>query len=339
MEQIKLLSMTTMLTVLIWAGADSLVNETTMIRVNIELVPPEDDSNMLIEVDTKTHAFELEVSGPRNTINNLISQAPLKLKLTVADRATGETDIRLDHDTLKQMVVSGGHEFREITIGSIIPDTIHVMIDHIITRQVSITAGQSSLTYDVEPQLQRTTATLSIRESVYLSRGSDAPLQIDLSQEIDRLFKEQPLGKRVTLPVGLNVRPFGPDARVTPKSIDVTAAVETQLVTQQIPTVPILLAVSVANLDKPVRAVTRDGNPLSLMTQTISVIGQREEVDQLIRGETRVYGIIQLKQEDFDALGKLKLVTPDYHLPPGIRLAEQPVPVEFKLDKYSETSR
>ena len=45
MEQVKLLSMTTMLTVLIWAGADSLVNETAMIRVSIDLMPPENISN------------------------------------------------------------------------------------------------------------------------------------------------------------------------------------------------------------------------------------------------------------------------------------------------------
>ncbi len=338
MEQVKLLSMTTMLTVLIWAGADSLVNETAMIRVSIELIPPENVSNMLIQIEENMHSFELEVSGPHNAIKKLLSQAPLKMTLAVADRATGKSEIHLEHDTIKRMASTAGHDLHEIVIGSIAPDTIHMTIDHIITQQVTLTVNQSNLTYDVDPQLQHTSATLSMRESVFLARSSDAPMQIDLSQEIDRLFKDQPLGKRVTFPVSLSARTFGPDARVEPNTIEVTAAVETQLVTQQIPTVPILLAVSVANLDKPFRAVARDGNPLSLMTQTISVIGQREDVDRLMRGETRVYGIIQLKQEDFDALGKLKLVTPEYHLPPGIRLAEQPAPVEFKLDNHTESS-
>ena len=128
-----------------------------------------------------------------------------------------------------------------------------------------------------------------------------------------------------------DIESFGPDTAINPNTVEVTAAVQTQLSTEEISTVPILLAVSVANLEKTVQAATRDGSPLSLITQTITVMGQREEVARLQRGETRAYGIIQLKQEDFDALDTLKLVTPDYHLPKGIQLAQQPPPIEFKL--------
>ena len=93
---------------------------------------------------------------------------------------------------------------------------------------------------------------------------------------------------------------------------------------------------SFANLERPLQPVTRDGTPLSLVTQTITVTGLREVVARLQRGETRAYGIIQLKQEDLDALDLIKLVTPDYFLPEGVELALEGVPIEFKLIYYSK---
>ena len=94
---------------------------------------------------------------------------------------------------------------------------------------------------------------------------------------------------------------------------------------------PILLAVSFANLEKPYRPVTRDGAPLELEARTITVTGPSEEVAKLVRGDTRAYGIIRLKEVDLEELGVVKLTTPEYHLPPGVELAEPPQPVEFKL--------
>jgi len=70
---------------------------------------------------------------------------------------------------------------------------------------------------------------------------------------------------------------------------------------------------------------------LSLVTQTITVTGPTNEVSRLLRGETRAFGLIQLKEDDFERMDVFKLVTPDYHLPNGVELAEEPPPIEFKL--------
>ena len=60
MEQVKLLSMTVLLTVLIWAAADSLVNEVVSIRVSFE-VEPVADPDMLVEFDPATMTRWVEV--------------------------------------------------------------------------------------------------------------------------------------------------------------------------------------------------------------------------------------------------------------------------------------
>jgi hypothetical protein len=52
---------------------------------------------------------------------------------------------------------------------------------------------------------------------------------------------------------------------------------------------------------------------------------------RLVRGETRAHGIIQLKEDDLQQMGVLKLAIPEYHLPKGLDLAAEPPPIEFQL--------
>jgi hypothetical protein len=85
--------------------------------------------------------------------------------------------------------------------------------------------------------------------------------------------------------------------------------------------------------------VTRDGSTLSLMTQTITVTGPTDEVTRLERGTTRAYGIIHLKEEDLERLDELRLMTPEYRLPSGVSLVENPAPIEFKLIDTTATGK
>jgi hypothetical protein len=229
------------------------------------------------------------------------------------------------------------NEFRKLTIVSVQPDTLPVIVDHWITKDVDVVMKRLTLAYDLEPQLQRTPVTARLRESRLNELPPGQTLNIDVAADVERLLKEQPAGKRVTIPVTLDSRPFGPDAELTPGTIEVTATVKAQRTTAQVPTVPILFAVSFPNLEKPYRAVTRDGAPLSLVTQTITVTGPTDEVTRLLRGATRAYGIIRLKEDDLDQIDVLKLITPEYHLPRGIELAEEPPSIEFKLTNTAST--
>ncbi len=331
MERVKLLSMTAVLTVLVWASADSLVNETVSVSVLFEVLPPRDAQNMLIAPQADPTLYELGISGPRKVVEAAQAQGPLNLRLRIDDRPTGPATIHLDRDFLRQALGELSKEFRKLTVVSVAPDTMQLRIDHIIRKDIEVVVKRLALAYEIEPQLQRSAATILMRESSFNRLPADQPLQIEIGPEVERLLAEQPAGKSVTVPVTLDVRPFGPDASITPPAVDVTATIRARRVTAQIPTVPILLAMSFANLERPLRPVTRDGTLLSLVTQTITVTGLREDVARLQRGETRAYGVIQLKQEDLEALDQIKLVTPDYFLPKRVELAQDPVPIEFKL--------
>jgi hypothetical protein len=330
MEQVKLLSMTVVLTLLIWASADSLVNETASITVSFTPVPAA-APDMIVTAQPLSDAYELEVSGPRNIVEDLRAQPPREVRLRMTDRPTGATVVRLDRAMIKRELVEQWRESSKLTIASVRPETLPVAIDHWVARDVDIVLKRLTLAYDVEPQLSQATATVRMRESRLQAFPGEEPLQLDISADLERLLRDRPKGERVTIPLNLDARAFGPGAALEPSTVGVTATVKAQRRTAQIPTVPILFAVSFANLEKPYRAVARDGTSLSLVTRTITVTGPTEAVTGLVRGVSRAYGIVQLKEDDLDQLGVLKLVTPEYHLPHGIELAEDPSPIEFKL--------
>lgn len=331
MEQVKLLSLTSVLTALIWWSADSLVNDSVVLVVSITPQPALNAPSMRVAVDGEPPLFQVEVSGPRKIIEDLQSRGGMKIRLTVPERPTGPYQVPLDRTSVKQAISDQWPEFRRVSVSSITPTALPVVVDHLVSKTVEIVARRLVLSYEVEPQLQPTSATVLMRESEFNKLPPGQALQIGIGQDLERILRDQQAGRSVSVFVTLDARRFGPDAVITPSRVDVTATVRAERQTVEIPTVPILFAMSFANLEKRCRPVSRDGDPLPLMTQTIAVTGPRDDVARLQRGETRAYGIIQLKQEDFEILGVLKLVTPEYRLPRNIELAQPPAPIEFKL--------
>lgn len=331
MEQLKLLSTSLILAVLIWWGADSLVNENAIVRVSFEPVAPATSTDMRVGMEGASPPFRLEVAGPRRAMEELRARAPLKLRIAVPDQPTGPAVVALERTAVRQALVDLSADLGKLTVVSVQPEALNVRVDRITPREIPLVAKKLALSFDGEPQLSRSTVRVRLRESQLQNLSADQLAQFDISGEIDRALRDQPVGRPVTVAVALDARKFGPDAELSPSTIEVTATVQSQRIIVQISTVPVLLAVSASNLPLSVQPADRDGQPLTLLTQTITVAGQRDDVQRLQRGETRAFGIIQLKQEDFDALNLIKLATPEYRLPKGIELAQDPQPLEFKL--------
>ncbi|MFQ5592466.1 MAG: hypothetical protein ACE5HE_15015 [Phycisphaerae bacterium] len=340
MEQVKLLSITGILTVLIWAAADSLVNEVVTARISFDVVPA-GDSNMLVEIDptAESQFFEVQLAGSRRIVDKLQAQdEPLTVRLPIVDLPSGPTNFPLDEDQVKRALAQQRRDFRRLTVLSVNPPSLPLVVDRMVTREVDIVMRRLLLSYEVEPQLKRTVTTARMRHSVYTQQTAAGQRpQLDIAPDVERLLRKQPPGMPATIQVTLDSGRLGPDAVLTPDTIEVTATVRADRRTAEIPTVPVKLAVSFASLGKAYRAVGRDGNPLTLVTQTIRVTGPTDDIAALLRGDTRAYAVIQLKEADLADLGTLKVWVPEFHLPPNIALAEQPDPIEFKLDSLNGT--
>lgn len=331
MEQVKLLSMSALLALLIWTSADALVNETEIVRVEFQPVPEAGTAGLLVVPAEPGKTFEVEVSGPRSIIEEVRGDGALPVRVPVVDRPTGRATVRLDRSLVKQTLIDANSAFRKLAIGAVQPGEIDVIVDHMVTRDIEVVIGRTTLSYETPPRPQPSTVELRLRESVLADWPAGSPFQIDIASDVDAHMRSQTPGTPVRKRYTLDTRPFGPGATIANPDVEVTATVQAERVTEEIRTVPILFAVSFSNLARSLRPVDRDGNDLSLMTQRIEVSGSPADVARLQSGETRVFGVLQLKQEDFESPGTLNLAIPEFHLPPGIDLASDPMPIEFQL--------
>jgi hypothetical protein len=342
MEQVKLLSMAAILTVLIWAGADSLVNQVVSVQVSFEVVPL-DNTDMLVEItpEGRSQLYELQLAGPRRIVESVQSRdEPMVVRLKVADRPGGSWPISLDKGMVKRAMSEQSGEFGKLAVLSIQPPTLPINVDYMVSRDVDITLRRLTLAYDDEPQLKRTVTTARMRESKFseLAQPGQSP-QIDIASDVERLLRGKTPGESATIFVTFDSTPFGPDAEFTPDTVEVTATVKADRDEAEIATVPIKPVVSFGNLGKALHAVAQDGTELTLVTQTIRVSGPTDDVAALLRGDTRAYGFIQLKEADLAQLDVLRAWTPEFHLPPGLKLAAQPNPIEFKLTSVAEDGK
>jgi len=339
MEQAKLLSMSAVLTGLIWAAADSLVNDTVVVRVRFEIVAREPEE-ALVELDrqVETELYELQIVGPRKLVEKVQVLEPLTLKLRVGGFPTGKTLLPLERTMLKRAFSEQFTEFARLHIVAIHPEALPIVVDRLVSTEVDLVLRRLTLAYDDAPQPRHPVASLRLRESAFEQlRASGENLQLDLSVEAERLLRSRPTGQPTSVTVPLDTRPFGRDAALTPDRMEVTATLKSDRETVEVPTVPIKPVVSFANLSKPLLAVGRDETPLTLVTQTIRVTGPADAVGRLLRGETKAYGFIQFKEADLEQLGAFRAWTPEFQLPAGVELAEPPTPIELKLIPVKDT--
>ncbi|MCO6435911.1 MAG: hypothetical protein J5J06_02360 [Phycisphaerae bacterium] len=336
MEQVKLLSMTAVLTLLIWATADSLVNDTRNLRVRVEPYPRGNpDLVMEIPPPAEQAYVEMEIAGPRKVVEDLASRETLKLRVPVVDRPVGAGELTLDNkELLRREIQTQWREDPRLNVGAITPASVPLTVDRWVRQPFELTLGRLRLNYDQPPQLNRSNVEVRLRESALnrIVQEAGRPA-IDLSDEIERQLKKSDVvvGKRIEFPVPIDASRFGPGATVEPPVLEGTAIVADQRVVKEIPTVPIKLVVSFAGLKRPLQPVGRDGAPINLVAQTIRVSGPPEDVLKLERGETKAFGLIQLKEAELEKPGDFRAWTPEFILPANLTLADPPVPVEFRL--------
>ena len=332
-EQVKLLITTALITGLVWWGADSLVTEKDSVAVLVEPRPTSPTSNMLVSVPSEAPGVILDIAGPRKLIEEIRSRSPLRIRLRVPDRPTGPGFLSLDRTALRQAMAEQRGEFAKLSVVSVQPDALPIVVDHVVSKEIALTAKRLAMAYEVEPQIQRPTASLRLRQSALDSFGSEQLLQIEIGPDIERALRDQTPGRSVTVTVPLTIdsRRFGSDAVIDPVTVEVTATLRSVRSQVQIPTVPILFAVSPGNLEQPLRVLGSDDQPLPLLTQTLSLSGSPEDIARLQQGDRPLFGVIRVRQEDLETPGVVKVMIPEFNLPKGVEFSSPPQSVEFKL--------
>ena len=136
MDRFRLLGMTAVLTLLIWASADSLVRDTASLAISLKAAPAAAGSNMVIHTDPNGERFDVQVSGPRRSVQAVQARGTYHVRLPIEDRPTGEATISLDRHIIKNKLAEQWADFANLTVVSVNPEVASVAIDHVVTKDV-----------------------------------------------------------------------------------------------------------------------------------------------------------------------------------------------------------
>jgi hypothetical protein len=324
MVQFRLLLMTAVLTTVIWVTADSLVNQKRWVAVEVSVISAEPDK--LVTATAESNKVQVQIVGPRKVIDQVEQARPLAVRLQVPEQPAGKAIL-----SLRELLREQWGAFPRLSILAVTPATFEVTIDSFVETQVPIVLKPLANSYETRPQLQPASACVRLPEGMRQRLAENGELRIEV--DADAALREQPAGESVTVSVPLDTARFGPRSEVEPSVVQLTGTIRVQRKTIELRTVPVLVGLSFRSLGRPVRAVGQDGSSPPLITRTLVVSGPMDTIESLQSGDTRVYGLVRLRDSDLDRLGEWLVLAPRFDLPPGVELVQDPAPVEIKLER------
>jgi len=329
-DQVKLISLTVVLTLLIWTTANQLLSDT--VEVPITVVPePAAGSDMIVRtIPPDQNRFVVTLTGPKRIVEQVRAEKTLSVAIPVPDiPENGPRSV-----DLKKELSAFPEQFRGLLIENVRPPRIRVMIDHPMTLTVPVFLERGDLEYEVPPMVDPAEVEVVISQLAY---AEVADSQKRLTLDVGELLRDKPEGDPLKLEgVPLPLRMGGQDVQPVPETVTVRATLRQQIKTATIPAVPILIAGSVDIFNR-YRIRTRDGT--TLITRAIAVRGPVVAVDRLVSGGTRVTGAVVLTGDIAAQAGRWVELEPVFDLPAEVRVLG-PVPaVEFALDPIAEPGR
>jgi len=331
MAQLKLITMSALLTVLVWVSADQLLTESATLQVTFEPVAAAGESYTVSLPTGRTQNFQIVLSGPPKAIAQLRETPPATVPLPIETRTTGRVSIKIIDVLLKNPA-----QFPGLTAESVAPEYLEVVVDREITVSLPVWVDPGTLDYDVDPSVEPDHVQVTISQRRFKAVPAE---KRRLVLQAKNLLRNKPKGQLLSFPVPLEAKVDGIDVKeVTPARVDLRATVRELRVTDTIPAVPIRVAGSV-DLWNEFRVDLGDRS--TLLTQPITVRGPAEIVARLVAGDIKVTGLIALSRHDTLGPGRDRAKRPVFvGLPPGVELADPDTIecIEFRLVREEPTS-
>jgi len=325
-QQLKLLAVTALVTLLIWTTADQLLSDAVETRVSVRAAPGA-DSSMIVETDPPgVTTFLVRLVGPRRIVEQVRRDGLPQVTLRVPELANGSYPI-----DVRQKLSDYPEQFHGLRIDAVTPASLKVVIDHLVTVTVPVSVEPGDLQYEVPPTAEpdEVEATLSQRALEQIP-PSDRRVLVNAPE----VLQDKPSGVAQVIPgVPVVPRVAGVSARVVPNTVTLYATVREQSKTATIAAVPIHVATSFDVFSR-FRIVTRDGS--TLVTRAITVRGPPDVVDRLVSGGTRVTGLLSVSGDLAAVPAEYHELTPVFDLPPEVKLVAPVEPVEFRLVPLAE---
>jgi hypothetical protein len=143
-EQFKLVTMSAILTVLVWAAADQLLTESAVVQVVLNPVTPAGAALTVTPVTDEHETVRMTVSGPRKLLDGLRDMDPVTVNLTIPAGSTGAGQVRV----INALEMRSG-PLAGLTVSSVAPEYYRFIVDREAVITVPIVLERGGLDYDV----------------------------------------------------------------------------------------------------------------------------------------------------------------------------------------------
>jgi hypothetical protein len=334
--QIRLIAITLGLTVLIWVFADQLLQDTDELLIRI--VPVQGTgADVLVRPAAATAApYHVRVSGSRKVIAKKVPGRVYTVELPITEDAPGqfETPGEYTLNNLAERLQSlGDPPLTNLVVESVEPQDLRVIVDREVKVSMPVRiVDAGSFDFAFEPTVEPAEVWVTISEIALRGLGDERPGitqdQRFVGLSVTRYLSKFPKGDLFSRPVMLEPRVAGVEVRLEPAEVRLVAKLHERRTEATVPAVPIVFHASQAVFNR--YLIDRRDN-YTVLTQPVVIRGPEDAVKSILDGQTRIFGTVFLSTPEADDVGEFRLVTPEFSLPPGVTLAEQPAPVEFRL--------
>lgn len=326
-NQVKLLSVTAFLTLLIWVAADQLQVVSATVNVSLRFEPRDAESAMVVRL-AGAEPFEVVVSGPRRAVQPFEDMQTMPLTLRLADRPTNPREPIAD---LLALLREEPGPLKDLVIESVHPAEAVVAVDRWIEVDVPVAIAQPMrLAYEIPPELESSTVKVRLWESRLKELGGRIPpIDLPLEKNLAELREGGDFSVRVSVPL----EGFGEGAASEPRAVKVTGRLAAQkLETRELGLVAIRACVGFDYLNRRVSFEVESGGTVA--TRKITVQGTPEALRKL--AQTPAYGVLNLREEEMKRVGEDQFIQPDFFLPEGVTMVGKPDPVKLRIVSISE---
>ncbi len=329
MQQLGLWFSTVALTLLIWVSADQLITESVEVPVTVSIRAAPNSNLVVTLLAGGTSEHLVTVSGRQSDVGKLGDGATRLIVLPLDESVLHGRELGPQSISLLEQLQSRPSEFPGCTVERVEPETVEVVIDRRVQREIPVTARLGSLDYSVQPQVDVTTAIVTVLQSEWDTiKDANPRLAIDADSYMASQAEGEPIRLDVPLQtISTDSRSIRPLA-VSPETVVLRATLRQRRETGTIQAVPVKFVVS-ANVWSHYAVEFRDENPPE--TLSVRVVGPPDEIDRLVSGQRKTFATIMLGTQDASADGAFQFFKPKFNLPIGVELADDQEIESFEI--------
>ena len=320
MQRLKLIAMSSVLSILIWAVADHSLTDNATLRVRIVLTSGGASDMRVTALSDSREPFEVQVAGKKAIVSQLKAREPLTVRLPVSSRASGRYKLRLI-DELR----GAETELSDVIIRSITPPDLDVLVDRDKRLTLPVVVLPGTLDYEVPPSVDPAQVEVTISELDYAQLSPDDRRVL---LDPDEHLRTAQRGKLLHSPVPLTPVVGGFSVQLDPDFVTLRFKLKEQLQEATIPAVPIKIEASL-DIFNDFNVEVRDAG--AILTRPITIKGPADLVSRIVSSEIKLRGVISLTAVDKTDPGRWRYVVPRFDLPEGVELKSDPDRVEFRL--------